>query len=221
MVQRRRDGVRPDMPTAEERLQILAALGGKPYWQWSCDGHCEDFIHSQHIVVMLTTAEAVYGATETHRFKLWGCVEVTVYNWLLYNKMETEESERKTKCKMMTCFGLVALWLIGNNRTEMLLKYYFSFYLKENASFSVLTWYGITEPVYQLVVLQNQNQSHSEYNCWIKYTYEETPKWTYFLKLFEYGDVSSLLLSLIFQFDIWAVYKEEKYLYVTMTGQEK
>ncbi|XP_030635706.1 coiled-coil-helix-coiled-coil-helix domain-containing protein 7 isoform X2 [Chanos chanos] len=31
MVQRRRDGVKPDMPTAEEREQILAALGGKPY----------------------------------------------------------------------------------------------------------------------------------------------------------------------------------------------
>uniref|UniRef100_A0A3Q1D775 Coiled-coil-helix-coiled-coil-helix domain-containing protein 7 n=1 Tax=Amphiprion ocellaris TaxID=80972 RepID=A0A3Q1D775_AMPOC len=31
MVQRRRDGVRPDMPTAEERLEILAAIGGKPY----------------------------------------------------------------------------------------------------------------------------------------------------------------------------------------------
>ncbi|KAM6900157.1 coiled-coil-helix-coiled-coil-helix domain-containing protein 7 [Xenentodon cancila] len=31
MVQRRRDGIRPDMPTAAERLEMLKALGGKPY----------------------------------------------------------------------------------------------------------------------------------------------------------------------------------------------
>ncbi|XP_028824876.1 coiled-coil-helix-coiled-coil-helix domain-containing protein 7 isoform X2 [Denticeps clupeoides] len=31
MIQRRRDGVTPDMPTAAEREQILTALGGKPY----------------------------------------------------------------------------------------------------------------------------------------------------------------------------------------------
>ncbi|KAI1889114.1 hypothetical protein AGOR_G00175740 [Albula goreensis] len=31
MIQRRRDGVRPDMPTADERRQILETLGGKPY----------------------------------------------------------------------------------------------------------------------------------------------------------------------------------------------
>ncbi|XP_056128328.1 coiled-coil-helix-coiled-coil-helix domain-containing protein 7 [Rhinichthys klamathensis goyatoka] len=31
MLQRRRDGVKPDMPNAEERDQILSALGGKPY----------------------------------------------------------------------------------------------------------------------------------------------------------------------------------------------
>ncbi|XP_063340593.1 coiled-coil-helix-coiled-coil-helix domain-containing protein 7 isoform X1 [Pelmatolapia mariae] len=31
MVQRRRDGVKPDMPTAAERLQMLTSLGGKPY----------------------------------------------------------------------------------------------------------------------------------------------------------------------------------------------
>lgn len=31
MLQRRRDGVKPDMPTAEEREQIITALGGKPY----------------------------------------------------------------------------------------------------------------------------------------------------------------------------------------------
>lgn len=31
MVQRRRDGVKPEMPTAAERQEILAALGGKPY----------------------------------------------------------------------------------------------------------------------------------------------------------------------------------------------
>lgn len=31
MVNRRRDGVKPDMPTAEERQEILAAIGGKPY----------------------------------------------------------------------------------------------------------------------------------------------------------------------------------------------
>ncbi|XP_061569304.1 coiled-coil-helix-coiled-coil-helix domain-containing protein 7 [Cololabis saira] len=31
MVQRRRDGVRPDMPTAAEREEMLTALGGKPY----------------------------------------------------------------------------------------------------------------------------------------------------------------------------------------------
>ncbi|KAM4606542.1 coiled-coil-helix-coiled-coil-helix domain-containing protein 7 isoform 1-T2 [Polymixia lowei] len=31
MLQRRRNGVKPDMPTAEERQQILAAIGGKPY----------------------------------------------------------------------------------------------------------------------------------------------------------------------------------------------
>lgn len=33
MVQRRRDGVKPDMPTAAERQELLAAIGGKPYWQ--------------------------------------------------------------------------------------------------------------------------------------------------------------------------------------------
>ncbi|KAG7488478.1 coiled-coil-helix-coiled-coil-helix domain-containing protein 7 [Megalops cyprinoides] len=31
MVQRRRDGIKPDMPTAQERQQILEALGRKPY----------------------------------------------------------------------------------------------------------------------------------------------------------------------------------------------
>ncbi|CAL8401204.1 unnamed protein product [Gadus morhua 'NCC'] len=31
MVQRRREGVKPEMPTAEERKEILAGLGGKPY----------------------------------------------------------------------------------------------------------------------------------------------------------------------------------------------
>ncbi|XP_076617077.1 coiled-coil-helix-coiled-coil-helix domain-containing protein 7 [Chaetodon auriga] len=31
MLQRRRDGVRPDMPTAAERQKLLAASGGKPY----------------------------------------------------------------------------------------------------------------------------------------------------------------------------------------------
>ncbi|XP_075942777.1 coiled-coil-helix-coiled-coil-helix domain-containing protein 7 [Anarhichas minor] len=31
MQQRRRDGVRPDMPTAAERQEMLAAIGGKPY----------------------------------------------------------------------------------------------------------------------------------------------------------------------------------------------
>ncbi|RVE59162.1 hypothetical protein OJAV_G00201560 [Oryzias javanicus] len=31
MVQRRRDGVKPDMPTAAERLEMLNGIGGKPY----------------------------------------------------------------------------------------------------------------------------------------------------------------------------------------------
>uniref|UniRef100_A0A3Q0SVY4 Coiled-coil-helix-coiled-coil-helix domain-containing protein 7 n=1 Tax=Amphilophus citrinellus TaxID=61819 RepID=A0A3Q0SVY4_AMPCI len=31
MVQRRKDGVKPDMPTAAERLEMLTAMGGKPY----------------------------------------------------------------------------------------------------------------------------------------------------------------------------------------------
>ncbi|KAM6970388.1 coiled-coil-helix-coiled-coil-helix domain-containing protein 7 [Aplochiton taeniatus] len=31
MVERRRNGVKPDMPTAEERQEILAEIGGKPY----------------------------------------------------------------------------------------------------------------------------------------------------------------------------------------------
>ncbi|KAM9839546.1 coiled-coil-helix-coiled-coil-helix domain-containing protein 7 isoform 1-T2 [Aulostomus maculatus] len=31
MVQRRRDGVKPHMPTADERQEMLAAIGGKPY----------------------------------------------------------------------------------------------------------------------------------------------------------------------------------------------
>lgn len=31
MLQRRRDGVKPDMPTAQEREQIRTALGGRPY----------------------------------------------------------------------------------------------------------------------------------------------------------------------------------------------
>ncbi|XP_053714601.1 coiled-coil-helix-coiled-coil-helix domain-containing protein 7 [Synchiropus splendidus] len=31
MLQRRRDGVKPDMPTAAERQEMLAQLGGKPY----------------------------------------------------------------------------------------------------------------------------------------------------------------------------------------------
>ncbi|XP_026147783.1 coiled-coil-helix-coiled-coil-helix domain-containing protein 7 [Mastacembelus armatus] len=31
MLQRRRDGVKPDMPTAAERQEILAGIGGKPY----------------------------------------------------------------------------------------------------------------------------------------------------------------------------------------------
>ncbi|CAL9687274.1 unnamed protein product [Knipowitschia caucasica] len=31
MIQRRRDGVKPDMPTAAERQEMLAALGQKPY----------------------------------------------------------------------------------------------------------------------------------------------------------------------------------------------
>ncbi|KAL4635229.1 coiled-coil-helix-coiled-coil-helix domain-containing protein 7 [Arapaima gigas] len=31
MVQRRRDGVKPDMPTYEERKRILEAMGEKPY----------------------------------------------------------------------------------------------------------------------------------------------------------------------------------------------
>ncbi|XP_010738133.1 coiled-coil-helix-coiled-coil-helix domain-containing protein 7 isoform X3 [Larimichthys crocea] len=31
MVQRRRDGVTPDMPSAAEREQVFAGVGGKPY----------------------------------------------------------------------------------------------------------------------------------------------------------------------------------------------
>ncbi|XP_043099322.1 coiled-coil-helix-coiled-coil-helix domain-containing protein 7 [Puntigrus tetrazona] len=31
MLQRRRDGVKPDMPAADERERIITALGGKPY----------------------------------------------------------------------------------------------------------------------------------------------------------------------------------------------
>lgn len=31
MLQRRREGVKPDMPTAAERQELLAQLGGKPY----------------------------------------------------------------------------------------------------------------------------------------------------------------------------------------------
>uniref|UniRef100_A0A1A8III2 Coiled-coil-helix-coiled-coil-helix domain-containing protein 7 n=1 Tax=Nothobranchius kuhntae TaxID=321403 RepID=A0A1A8III2_NOTKU len=31
MVQRRRDGVRPNMPSAAERLEMLEGIGGKPY----------------------------------------------------------------------------------------------------------------------------------------------------------------------------------------------
>lgn len=31
MIQRRRDGIKPDMPTAAEREEIITALGGKPY----------------------------------------------------------------------------------------------------------------------------------------------------------------------------------------------
>ncbi|XP_019956971.1 coiled-coil-helix-coiled-coil-helix domain-containing protein 7 [Paralichthys olivaceus] len=31
MVERRRNGVRPDMPTAAERQEMLADVGGKPY----------------------------------------------------------------------------------------------------------------------------------------------------------------------------------------------
>lgn len=31
MIQRRREGVKPDMPTAAERAEMLAATGGKPY----------------------------------------------------------------------------------------------------------------------------------------------------------------------------------------------
>jgi len=31
MLDRRRNGVKPDMPTAEERREMLSAIGGKPY----------------------------------------------------------------------------------------------------------------------------------------------------------------------------------------------
>ncbi|XP_046880379.1 coiled-coil-helix-coiled-coil-helix domain-containing protein 7 [Hypomesus transpacificus] len=31
MIERRHGGVKPDMPTAEERQQILTSIGGKPY----------------------------------------------------------------------------------------------------------------------------------------------------------------------------------------------
>lgn len=31
MLQRRREGMKPDMPTAREREEMLASLGGKPY----------------------------------------------------------------------------------------------------------------------------------------------------------------------------------------------
>ncbi|KAL7880014.1 hypothetical protein SRHO_G00022680 [Serrasalmus rhombeus] len=31
MLQRRREGIKPDMPTPKEREEIIAALGGKPY----------------------------------------------------------------------------------------------------------------------------------------------------------------------------------------------
>ncbi|XP_017269625.1 coiled-coil-helix-coiled-coil-helix domain-containing protein 7 [Kryptolebias marmoratus] len=31
MVQRRKNGVKPEMPSAAERLEMLSALGGKPY----------------------------------------------------------------------------------------------------------------------------------------------------------------------------------------------
>ncbi|XP_037549778.1 coiled-coil-helix-coiled-coil-helix domain-containing protein 7 [Nematolebias whitei] len=31
MMQRKRDGVKPYMPTAAQRLEMLGALGGKPY----------------------------------------------------------------------------------------------------------------------------------------------------------------------------------------------
>lgn len=41
MLQRRRDGVKPDMPTAAERQKLLAAIGGKPYWELA-QSHGED-----------------------------------------------------------------------------------------------------------------------------------------------------------------------------------
>ncbi|KAF4089404.1 hypothetical protein AMELA_G00065890 [Ameiurus melas] len=31
MLQRRREGIKPDMPSAAEREEMLASLGGKPY----------------------------------------------------------------------------------------------------------------------------------------------------------------------------------------------
>ncbi|XP_028290690.1 coiled-coil-helix-coiled-coil-helix domain-containing protein 7 [Gouania willdenowi] len=31
MIQRRREGVRPEMPTAAERMEMMDAVGGKPY----------------------------------------------------------------------------------------------------------------------------------------------------------------------------------------------
>uniref|UniRef100_A0A3B1IN58 Coiled-coil-helix-coiled-coil-helix domain-containing protein 7 n=1 Tax=Astyanax mexicanus TaxID=7994 RepID=A0A3B1IN58_ASTMX len=31
MLQRRREGIKPNMPTADERAEMIAALGGKPY----------------------------------------------------------------------------------------------------------------------------------------------------------------------------------------------
>lgn len=58
MLQRRRDGVSPDMPTAAERQEMLAAIGGKPYWRVMkvTQRHCEDqrtCSTGEHILVML------------------------------------------------------------------------------------------------------------------------------------------------------------------------
>jgi len=116
MLQRRRDGVSPDMPTAAERQEMLAAIGGKPYWgamkvtQRHCEDqseHCEDvFYRSTHSGDDTTLQErSVYCNASS------GHMEETACSLSLFsNTMERQERHRRQDIRLIVYWVLIMMW---------------------------------------------------------------------------------------------------------------
>lgn len=101
MLQRRRDGVRPDMPTAAERQEMLTAIGGKPYWESAgSHGHCEE----------------QWAQAST----FWWCHHIALARCILWCKAWPVT---ETRYKIL-CWGLLIIWhqLLQLEKVKELLK---------------------------------------------------------------------------------------------------